>query len=341
MELNEIVKLIQEGHTELYAELWERVRRFVKMKAHDHLRESFGFDGCRGHGGVEPDDLIQAGFIAVTNAAKTHDPEKGSFLTWLSFHLQTAFNEAMGLRKRTQDPLDYCCSVDREGWILNAIPGSNDIAEVEERIYNDQLKKALQKALNEIPEREAEILRKTYFEDKTLKRSGEEIGVSCERARMIRSAGLKSMRMNKSLNEFLTDQMNYYHGVGITAFNTTQTSPTEQLALRRMRLEKKYARLFLRINQGSIKGQGSGIARYTRRADERRSDSSAQPARSHPGDDGFQCCDSERQADCFTISKAGAEISHDPDSIPLPGRGQGGPPCFFPEKGARATEEWA
>ena len=244
MELNEIVKLIQEGHTELYAELWERVRRFVKMKAHDHLRESFGFDGCRGHGGVELDDLIQAGFIAVTNAAKAHDPEKGSFLTWLSFHLQTAFNEAMGLRKRTQDPIDYCCSVDREGWILNAIPGSNDIAEVEERIYNDQLKKALEKALNEIPEREAEILRKTYFEDKTLKRSGEEIGVSCERARMIRSAGLDSMRKNKGLKQFLQDEMDYYHRVGIRAFNSTRTSSTEMLALRRIDLEKKYMSLF-------------------------------------------------------------------------------------------------
>lgn len=247
MDLNEIVKLIQEGRTEYYAELWERVRRFVKMKAHDHLRESFGFDGCRGHGGVELDDLIQAGFIAVTNAAKTHDPEKGSFLTWLSFHLQTAFNEAMGLRKRTDNPLDHCSSIDREGWILNAIPGSNDIAEVEERIYNDQLKKALQKALNEIPEREAEILRKTYFEDKTLKRSGEEIGVTTERARQIRSAGLRSMRMNKGLKAFLNDQLNYYHGVGMATFATTQISPTERLALHRIELEKKYASLFREI----------------------------------------------------------------------------------------------
>ena len=245
----EIVAMIQAGRSDLFLELWQRVKQYVRKRALFRLHYC-GFDGGSGCGGVELDDLMQSGFIAMTEAIKTFSPGESSFLSWLTFYLRKAFREAQGVSTSKRDPLDMCISLDRpesdesDDTIIESIPGAEVWEDADRKIYLDELHAALEKALSEIPEKQAEILRKTSFENKTLRESGTEIGVSVERARQLRRAGLNSMRNNKGLKQFLQDEMDYYHRVGIRAFNSTRTSSTEMLALRRIDLEKKYMSLF-------------------------------------------------------------------------------------------------
>ena len=245
MELNELVKLIQDGHTELYLVLWYRVRGFVKTKAYSRLSRHHGFDDGGTVGGVDLDDLMQSGFLALLEAVKTYDENQGSFIGWLALYLRKSFREAMGIRTTRRDPIDSAFSLDRENYdgstIGDNIESSVRFEEtVEDRVYREQFRAAVEKALTEIPEREAAVFRQVFLEDKTLKESGAAIGVSPERARILRNDALRDIKRAKALRTFLSDSMNYYLRIGPSSFNRTHSSATEQLAFRRMDLEEKF-----------------------------------------------------------------------------------------------------
>lgn len=86
-------------------ELWEAVRRFIEMKARERTRA-----GSR----VPFDDLTQAGFLAVLDAADQYDPgrENASFLSLLCFTLQSQWAEEAGTRTTRRDALQYADSTE-------------------------------------------------------------------------------------------------------------------------------------------------------------------------------------------------------------------------------------
>lgn len=69
------------------------------------------FNGSRG---VVLDDLEQVGFLALTKAAETWNPDSGAFSTWLTFQLKTAFAAAYFMRteRDRKDPLDSALPLD-------------------------------------------------------------------------------------------------------------------------------------------------------------------------------------------------------------------------------------
>lgn len=249
-ETNEqIVELIRQGRTDLYLELWNRLRRFIGKMAYKRIVSSRGFNGnpC---GGVEIEDLIQAGYLAMTEAVKTYDPAEGMFNTWLGFYLRKAFNEAQGIRHGEGRAIDKAVSLDKpiyedsDETLLDMVAstlsdGRDDYEAADDKIYNDELRAALERALDEIPEGQAKILRRTELDNKTYREAGEEIGVSKERVRQLRRDGINSLRQNRGLRLFLQDQINYYLHVSKETFNSTHQSSTELLALRRIELEQK------------------------------------------------------------------------------------------------------
>ncbi len=255
METNEeIVALIQAGRSDLFLELWQRVKRYVRKRALFRLNYR-GFDGCPGCGGVELDDLMQAGFIAMTGAVKTFSPGESSFISWLTYYLKIAFNEGQGISTSKRDPLDMCISLDRpesdesDDTIIESIPGAEVWEDTDRKIYLDELHAALEKALSEIPEKQAEILRRIVYQNQTLREAGEAIGVTTSRAGVIKKDGIRSLKNNRGLRQFLREELNYYYHVGPKTFNSTHTSSTEYLALWRMVLERRYARMVSRLER--------------------------------------------------------------------------------------------
>lgn len=109
MSNEQLVSMIQGGERDKLVELWAQVERFVTQQANRRLVLSGGL------GGVELEDLCNAGYLALVAAVDTYDPLAGmSFIGWLTFHLRTAFAEAGGYRSRKQarDPLHRAGSLD-------------------------------------------------------------------------------------------------------------------------------------------------------------------------------------------------------------------------------------
>lgn len=244
MSNEEICIQIQSGKRELLEDLWKQVERYVRQQA-KRIPEQPSADW---------EDFVQAGFIAVAKAAESYDPaSEASFLTYLSYHLKTAFSEATGRRsdKQNRDPihnavsLDIPISDDGETTRLDLLPDDNDaFEEVEERIFQEQLRPILNDFLENIPD--ADILRQKYCDQMTLEQISSVQDEQIEDIRRREQAALRAcrktinMKAGIELKQFLEEMTDYYRHIGIDAFTRTHESTVESIVFSRMRLEREF-----------------------------------------------------------------------------------------------------
>ena len=243
--VEELVMQIRNGSTD-YSQLWEQVRRFVVMMAFRRY-EILADDAA-----VDVDDLIQAGFIGLTEAVKTYDPGEGSsFLSWFGNYLKRAFNVAAGRgwKRTARDPIHYALSLDvpvdeedPDGPTLGDLqqaPDDVDAAAVES-VYRQQLHAAEERLLSRLSPQGADVIRRLYFDGEALESIARDYGVTPAKMNSRRSSYLIQLRVYSrskkeglELRRFVDDNTNFYQMVGPDTFNRTHTSPVELLAMRR------------------------------------------------------------------------------------------------------------
>ncbi len=250
MTNEELVILIQQGERHLLPQLWEGVRRYVAKIARSYM---VIYDGRYG---VEIDDLMQSGFLAMVNAVESYTPREANFLTWLTYHVKTAFAEATNRRTKSQkrNPLHIASSLydpmpgdeDGELLLMDTIPGPDAFEDVEAKIYREQLRADLEAVLSTIPEKNADVLRLHFFEDKELTEIAESRGISTAAVSAYKREGLQKMRQKVNtrqgakLKAYIEERMNYHSGMGLKRFTNTMTSPIEMAVLLRDRLENEF-----------------------------------------------------------------------------------------------------
>lgn len=222
MSNEELAAKIQQGERELIPELWNQVERFVSQQAGICARRLEGF------GGATEEDLYQSGFLALVDAVDSFDSQVGkSFIGWLALCLQTSFAEAGGYRSKRQarDPLHAARSI--------YDPLSNDTVEemdaVENRIWNEQLRKTLTAALGQLPKAERDVVEAKYYMGQTYR----EMGPNAQR---LKDKAFSKLRRMASLRRFIELRTPYYHHVGVNRFNSTHTSAVEWIVMERERL---------------------------------------------------------------------------------------------------------
>lgn len=247
MTNEELVVLIHTGATEYMGKLWEQVAGLVKWSARRIL------PALGERSGVELDDLIQSGYLALVAAVATYVPENGAFSSWLIFYLKTAFAQASGYRteKQRNDPLRFALSLesplgDEDGDTLGDLqpdPTSTAPFEaVDERIYREQLRQVLESVLDQLPPPQAQTIRGRYFKGATLEELAADMGKSLERIRQLEAKGLDQLReppLRKQVETFLEKQTPYYLHVGPTTFQRTHESSVEKIVFLRERLRTR------------------------------------------------------------------------------------------------------
>ena len=240
MSNEELALAIRQGDQGRTLELWEQVNGLVKRKAMQIMTALQLSGNPRG---VEFDDLYQTGYLAMVAAVETYSPERGAFSTWFMFHLKTAFAEATGYRTKNGrcEPLNTAASLDRPvqpdepdgGTLGELVPDSraaDAIENVEESVYREQLHKAIDGAISELPPGNAQ------WDDMTLSAVGEVMGKSPERTRQMESKGIRELRKSRTLHRFLDFDM--YRGTGLGAFRLSGSSIQEQYILKQERREE-------------------------------------------------------------------------------------------------------
>lgn len=243
--LRELALAAQGGDSSTVAALWTEVEKFVRWQARRR------FHAVGNMGGVELDDLVQQGFFGLVEAINNFNPERGSFTRILSFHLLKVFAEAEGFRG-TKDPLNNAASLDEP---LDAIFGDGSeqcradiipdekaeaaFIDTEQKLFIQDLHRTLTKALDALSPAQREIIKARYFEGRTLKRVGEERGITASRARQIEGDALRKLRQQAGkygLEQFVEQRTSYYKSYGIKTMQITETSPVEAIFFDRERL---------------------------------------------------------------------------------------------------------
>ncbi len=235
MTNEKLVEAIQSGNENLLPVLWEQVEKFISQQAGIRARQ------LNGYGGVSIDDLYQSGFLALVEAVQSYSPEKGmSFIGWLSFHLKNAFRAVAGYQVdaiHRAMSLDSPLQDDEDGTLAAIIPDPTDQYEdAEKRIWLDQLRAELNKALAKLPSDQTNTIERRYFQNQTLKQIAEQDGIATNVVRQKEEQGLRKLRnpkISKELWQFVEERTPYYLRVGVDRFNTTGTSSVEEIVFRR------------------------------------------------------------------------------------------------------------
>lgn len=250
MTNEELVLLIQQGRSDLIGTLWDQVEKYVCLRAKKFYSNSAGLIRC------EVDDLTQAGFIAMTEAVKEYDPERGKFTTFYTFYLKTAFfSTAFGRTERQRrDPLFFATDIDGElyeegGITLEEVtPGNAPDPEQcgVDTVYNTELSLVLDAVMSRnLTPREKDILQRHFGQGQTIKACAKVYGMSPQAAANAKDAALRKMRRNnRELRAFIDERTPYFLGIGAAQFNNNNYSPVEKLAEMREKFANMYRNRF-------------------------------------------------------------------------------------------------
>ena len=208
MSNEELAARIKAGEEELLPELWNGVKRFVRKEAFFWIRP--------GQSIVEPDDLVNSAYFAMLKAVDAFDGEY-LFLTYLKYHLRHAFRECCGLTgsdamKTRPRSLDEPVKAGEEETVGDLRPDPVDwIGDAETRIWLDQLREAMQKAVDSLPDEQRKVITGRYYRGRTIREVAEETGTSpAETAKRERKALERLRKHNRELEQYVDARTDFF-----------------------------------------------------------------------------------------------------------------------------------
>lgn len=256
MTNEKLADLITAGANELIPTLWERVQRFLYLKAKDWY--NYMPELCK-RAGVEQEDLEQEAYFAFLDALNHWDPEAGyTFLTFTAYPLRNRFNALCGRRTDAQKkkPLNNSQSLqtpigEEDLFLMDIIEdeaAEEDFRNVEKSIDQQRLHEVLEKCLNTLIPAQANAVRMRFYEDLTFEEIGKRLGCSRNMSRSRTGDGLRNLRRGKSgqlLKLWRADIISStYHSSGFSLWDYTRTSSTEYAALKLIDLEESRKPIF-------------------------------------------------------------------------------------------------
>ena len=127
------------------------------------------------------------------------------------------------LALRIRSTSDVIGGEDDDVLLEDILPAEGDQYEdVIEKVQHEQLSRELWGAVDQLPEREAEVIRSRFQGNRTLKQCGDHLGISPERCRQLQDRGLRALRspkVTKRLLPYLTEgyicQVGYSSGINV------------------------------------------------------------------------------------------------------------------------------
>lgn len=196
--------------------------------------------------GLTMEDFDQEAFFAVQAAAKAYDPEKGSFTTLLSYYVQSQINRAVlgehscieitkeGKRvRKSANLLNSCTSLDVHldiddenttvrSDLIEDPAASRAFQNVEDNNYTEKLHNDLEKAIDTLPRRQADIIRRHYFAETPLADIAREDGISSNAVHTSERAALYTLSKNRTLlrwhDEIISERA--WNGTGFCAWKS-------------------------------------------------------------------------------------------------------------------------
>ena len=187
---------------------------------------------------VDIEDLAQAGYIGLMQAAQTYDESKGAFSTWAAVYIKLEMRKVLGITRRDQ-------RADQGAASLNELlPGAEDITlldtleaadDTEGEYDHVELVQGVQSTVSTLPEPQRTLVQMHDLQGRQLSETGQRCGLSATDTYKTHNRALQSLRRNPRLRALAKahnlDQItDWYRHVGMMEYSNTWTSSTEAIA---------------------------------------------------------------------------------------------------------------
>lgn len=202
---------IQQDSSELLPILWGRVKDLCFMLCgRYYAKYAARFAAC----GVELCDLRQECYAAFLQAVRSFKEDKGvKFSSYLDFPIRNTAAELLGIHnpeRTNHKPLDNAVSLDKpieaadnDNMTLADVIPDTDSTEPFERVLqevaDDHARAVLCEALEQLTERERDVIVMIFFEGKTAQDIAQEWGVSAQRVGQIKAQSIRTMQKMPAL----------------------------------------------------------------------------------------------------------------------------------------------
>lgn len=225
----------QGGNDELIPILWENVKKLL-YKFSDRYYRAYSDDLTQC--GITTWDIKQQAYSAFLKAIEGYDDSKWyKFTSFLKYPFKNAVRE---LRRR--DPLNDCESLntpvndENEDTELMEFVADEHSTDFVEQVDNDEVKRVVHTAVDNLPEAEREAIQEYFFNGKTYTEIAADKKKSAECIRQTTARALKTLRRNRDIRR-LGDDLGYSsarcYNNSISGFARTGISNVEIVAIAR------------------------------------------------------------------------------------------------------------
>lgn len=237
-----LAALAAAGNSFALGQLWEINKGFVRRQLWQWYEKN---QTVADSAGLSFEDLVQEGYFAVDYAAKHYSAEQGSFTTYLSYALLKQIRTATcGEHTRgviTEDgrrvavsanPLNECNSLDirldetdegssTKGETIEDPAATQAFQTAEDGLYTEELHNALEEALSQLAAKQADVVRRHYFEGKAISEIAREDGTTRNAAQNREQAAFAALRRNLKLQRWRDEIISTraWSGTGFGAWN--------------------------------------------------------------------------------------------------------------------------
>lgn len=202
--------------------------------------------------GLEFEDFVQSGFIALESAARAYRQDAGAkFSTYLQYHVTRVAFIMLGLRteRERREPLTSAQRMespipgeDEELTIGDMIPDKSAALAFEnaqERVFMEGLSKALNEAMATLPDLQAAVLRSRFYDQMTIKQIAERDGLPLSKAKYFETNALNRMRRQAYKLRGFAEELIFDHAYNAVGFDAWKNSGSiEERIIER--IETKY-----------------------------------------------------------------------------------------------------
>jgi RNA polymerase sigma factor (sigma-70 family) len=237
-----LAALAAAGNSFALGQLWEINKGFLHRLFWQWYSKN---KAAADNAGLTLEDFDQEAFFAVQAAAIAYTPEKGAFTTLLYYYVQSQINKAVcGEHRRnitTKDgrrvavsanPLNECSSLDvrldetdegssTKGETIEDPAATQAFQTAEDDLYTEELHNALEEALSQLAAKQADVVRRHYFEGKAISEIAREDGTTRNAAQNREQAAFAALRRNLKLQRWRDEIISTraWSGTGFGAWN--------------------------------------------------------------------------------------------------------------------------
>ena len=148
-------------------------------------------------------------------------------------------NQALSLDKPLGDEADAAAFGD----IVPDTKAAATMTAIEEKVWLEQLREALEGVLAELPDEQSTVLRQRYYDQQTLVGTAQSMGTTAEEVRKLENKGIKALRHYKLANRIRPFyDFDCYAGTGLSAFRHSGVSVQERYLIAQEREQRKIGR---------------------------------------------------------------------------------------------------